>query len=225
FEEQVRFRLNTAKKVSFPLYLRIPGWCKQASVELNGKKLDLNAPAGTFVKLDREWNNNDALVLNLPMEMTCTTWQVNQNSVSVSYGPLTFSLKIDEEYQKISSTASAISDSKWQKNADPEKWPAYQIEAKSAWNYGLLIDEQKPASAFELLRKPWPADDYPFTAKSVPIEIRTRGKKIPSWCIDRFGLVDVLPSYPAQTNEKAEDLTLIPMGAARLRISAFPLVQ
>ncbi|MFV0377183.1 MAG: beta-L-arabinofuranosidase domain-containing protein, partial [Mangrovibacterium sp.] len=83
FEEQVRFRLNTAKKVSFPLYLRIPGWCKQASVELNGKKLDLNAPAGTFVKLDREWNNNDALVLNLPMEMTCTTWQVNQNSVSV----------------------------------------------------------------------------------------------------------------------------------------------
>jgi hypothetical protein len=222
FEEQVRFKLNTSGKVVFPMYLRIPAWCKNATLELNGRKLEVKPRADAFVKIERKWSDGDELVLSLPMELTCRTWQVNQNSISVNYGPLTFSLKIDEEYQKISSTASAIADSKWQKDAEPEKWPAYQIEPQSAWNYGLLLNTQKPSVSLEVIRKSWPADNYPFSSENTPIEIRAKGKRIPEWGIDRYGLVDVLPLYPVRTDEKVEDITLIPMGAARLRISAFP---
>jgi hypothetical protein len=222
FEEQVRFKLNTSGKVVFPMYLRIPAWCKNATLELNGRKLEVKPRADAFVKIERKWSDGDELVLSLPMELTCRTWQVNQNSISVNYGPLTFSLKIDEEYQKISSTASAIADSKWQKDAEPEKWPAYQIEPQSAWNYGLLLNTQKPSVSLEVIRKSWPADNYPFSSENTPIEIRAKGKRIPEWGIDRYGLVDVLPLYPVRTDEKVEDITLIPMGAARLRISTFP---
>ena len=42
---------------------------------------------------------------------------------------------------------------------------------------------------------------------------------------DFFDLSVVLPPYPVQTSEPVEDITLIPMGAARLRISAFPLIE
>ncbi|WP_163708730.1 beta-L-arabinofuranosidase domain-containing protein [Mangrovibacterium lignilyticum] len=222
FEEQVRFSLNMKSKVQFPLYLRVPGWCNNASVELNGKKLDVEVQGSAYLKIDREWKDGDQLTLNLPMELSSRTWQANQNSVSVNYGPLTFSLKIDEDYEKISSTASAINDSKWQKDADPEKWPAFTIDPQSGWNYGLLLDNDDLSSSLKVAKKAWPADNYPFSAENTPIEIQAKGKKIPQWGIDQYGLVDVLPLYPVRTNERKEDIILVPMGAARLRISAFP---
>jgi hypothetical protein len=225
YEESVRFKVNTDKKVVFPFYLRIPGWCKKASVKINHQEVKVTPTAGSYIRIEREWNNGDQLTLSLPMEIGVRTWQVNQNSVSVDYGPLTFSLKIEEEYQKISSTASAIGDSKWQENADQAKWPAYRIDYKSPWNYGLIIDKANLSKSFSIVRKAWPADNYPFSQQNTPIEIQAKGRQIPSWGIDKFGLVDVLPMFPAKTNKPVETVTLIPMGAARLRISAFPMIE
>ncbi len=225
FEEQIQFTIKTPEKVQFPMYLRIPGWCQNASVDINGEKATVEVAAGKYIKLEKDWSDGDQIILNLPMELSTRTWEVNQNSVSVNYGPLTFSLKIDEKYNKINSIQSAIGDSKWQKNADPEKWPAYTIDAESQWNYGLLINKNNPVSSFKIVHKNWPANNYPFTPENSPIEILAKGKQIPEWKIDQFGLVDVLPLYPVKTNKPAEDITLIPMGAARLRISAFPVVN
>ncbi len=225
YEEEIRFTVNSTQNVKFPLYLRVPGWCKNASVKINDLNVDVKAVAGSYIRLEREWADGDELILNLPMDLGIRTWEVNQNSVSVDYGPLTFSLKIDEEYTKISSIESAIGDSKWQKTADPEKWPAYTIDFKSPWNYGLVLNQNDILKSFTVVQKEWPTDDYPFTPEKSPIEIKAKGKKIPSWGIDQFGLVDVQLLYPVKTNEPVEDITLIPMGAARLRISAFPVVQ
>ncbi|MCW0484495.1 beta-L-arabinofuranosidase domain-containing protein [Gaoshiqia sediminis] len=225
FEENIYFTLNTTENVQFPLYLRVPAWCNKASVTLNGKRLPLEAQPSAYLKLDREWADGDQITLTLSMDLTYRSWQVNQNSVSVDYGPLTFSLRIEEEYNKISSTESAIGDSKWQADADPEKWPAYTIDPKSPWNYGLVLDKNNLAGSLKIERKEWPADDYPFSPENTPIEMQAKGRQIPSWGIDRYGLVDVLPRYPVKTSEPVEDITLIPMGAARLRISAFPFLR
>ncbi len=225
FEESVRFTINTGKKVSFPFYLRIPGWCAKGSVTVNNRTVKVDAVPGSYIRIEREWADGDKVILKLPMEVAVRTWQVNQNSVSVDYGPLTFSLKIKEEYTKISSTKTAISDSKWQVGADPEKWPSFGIDAKSNWNYGLIVNTKDLARSFSVVHKEWPKDNYPFSQQNVPIEIKARGRQIPSWQIDQYGLVDVLPAYPAKTNKPVEEITLIPMGAARLRISAFPVVN
>ena len=48
-------------------------------------------------------------------------WTNNHNSVSVDFGPLTFSLKIGERYERRDSTETAIGDSKWQPGADPSE--------------------------------------------------------------------------------------------------------
>jgi hypothetical protein len=158
------------------------------------------------------------------MEITVRQWAVNQNSVSVNHGPLTFSLKIDEQYEKRDSKETAIGDSRWQTGADASKWPSWEIRTDSPWNYGLQCDVEHPEQSFTVVRKTWPADNFPFTVESVPVEIKAKGSKIPSWTIDRSGLCAVLPAYPARTAEQLENITLIPMGAARLRISAFPPV-
>ncbi|MCH5720581.1 hypothetical protein [Niabella hibiscisoli] len=48
---------------------------------------------------------------------------------------------------------------------------------------------------------------------------------INSWKIDQYGLTDTLPQSPVSVDSKEETIELIPMGAARLRISAFPVVR
>ena len=225
FEESVRFTMNMEKKVTFPFYLRVPGWCKKATVMVNNQPVKVNANPGSYVRIEREWADGDQVKYSLPMEVGTRTWQVNQNSVSVDYGPLTFSLKIREEYKKLNSIKTAISDSKWQAGADPEKWPAFEIAAMSPWNYGLVLNKSNTSQSFTVVHKSWPKDNYPFSPENVPIEIKATGRQIPSWKIDKNGLVDVLPSYPARTDQPVRDITLIPMGAARLRISAFPVVK
>ena len=70
----------------------------------------------------------------------------------------------------------------------------------------------------------WPKDDYPFTPESAPIQIVAKAKQIPEWTADRYGLCAVLQPSPVRSERPEEAVTLIPMGAARLRISAFPTI-
>lgn len=225
FEESVSFTVSTEKPVSFPLYLRIPSWCRNATVKVNGKKLEASATAGNYLMITDTWKEGDQISLLLPMKLSVRTWDKNKNSVSVNYGPLTYSLKIAENYIKKDSKETAIGDSKWQEGADPQKWPSFEIQPASAWNYGLIVDTKHPENSFRIVRKPWPADNNPFTNENAPLELKAAGVKIPQWGVDQYGLAGVLPQSPLSVRGKKENLTLVPMGGARLRISAFPVIK
>ena len=225
FESQVNFTVNTAKAVSFPIYLRVPAWCKNASVKVNGQAVAVNTGSGDYIRLVKNWKNGDKISLQLPMQLKVREWNENKNSVSVNYGPLTYSLKIDENYTREDSKATAIGDSKWQPGADPQKWPSFEIHPNSAWNYGLLIDKNHPENSIEVIRRSWPKDNNPFTNNNAPIELKVKGKLIPGWTIDQYGLCAVLPQSPVKSNQPVSELTLVPMGGARLRISAFPVTE
>jgi hypothetical protein len=225
FEEAVTFTINTGKAVVFPLYLRIPEWCANAVVKVNGKLINTNAKAGTYIRLNSKWKNGDRISLTLPMKIKVREWEKNKNSVSVNYGPLTFSLKIEEKYVKQDSKSTSIGDSGWQKTADAKKWPGYDIFPVSNWNYGLLLNKKEPEKSFLVVKKAWPKNDNPFTNAAAPIELKAEGKMIPSWRVDKLGMCDLVPQSPVQTDSKTTALTLVPMGGARLRISAFPVVK
>jgi len=221
FEENIGIKLAMDKSTTFPLYLRIPGWCKNASLTVNGQNVVVTSEPGKFVRVEREWQNGDAVALQLPMELSVRTWEQNHNSVSVDYGPLTFSLKIGEQYDKVDPTKTTERDSKWQATADPVKWPAFEIHPTSPWNYGLVLSGS-PEESFQLTRLPWPQDDYPFTPESAPLQLTAKAQQIPEWALDRTGLCAVLQDSPAFSAQPVQAVTLIPMGATRLRISAFP---
>jgi hypothetical protein len=74
------------------------------------------------------------------------------------------------------------------------------------------------------VRKDWPGDNQPFKADAAPIELRAKAKRIPAWQKDHLGLVGKLQQSPAKSSEPTENVTLIPMGCARLRISSFPTI-
>lgn len=220
FEEAVRFTLSTPSKVRFPMYLRIPSWCKNASVKINGKQEAVTLVAGEYARIEREWTNKDEVELMIPMDLSMRQWQANKNSVSVNWGPLTLSLKIEEEYKQLDSRATAIGDSKWQEKADASAWPTYEIYPKTPWNYALVT-----SLPIQIKRKNWPADNNPFTLGNVPLEFKAKGRIVPGWIIDEYGLCGVLPYENARKSDRIDEITLVPMGAARLRISSFPTAE
>ncbi|MBS1544922.1 MAG: glycoside hydrolase family 127 protein [Bacteroidetes bacterium] len=224
FDENIHMRLKLSKPTTFPLYLRIPSWADRPEIKVNDQSLAFEPQGGVFIKIANEWHEGDRIDVKLPMKVKVRTWDKNKNSVSINYGPLTFSLKIDEKYIKFDSKATAQYDSKWQENTDPSKWPSYEIQPGSAWNYAL-VQVPECDKQFTVTKKPWPADNYPFTVAAVPLEIKAKAKKVPAWTIDQYGLCGELPNSPVNTQEAEESVTLVPMGAARLRISAFPVTN
>ncbi|MDH7462439.1 glycoside hydrolase family 127 protein [Chitinophagaceae bacterium 26-R-25] len=225
FDEKIQMTINTDLPNAFPLYLRIPEWSEGAVVKVNHKKISTPVKTSGYVNLSNTWKQGDVVELVLPMKLALRTWDKNKNSVSVNYGPLTYSLKIDEQYIQKDSKETAIGDSKWQSTADPAKWPSFEIHPASPWNYGLIVDKNNLQKSFTVVKKSWPSDNNPFTNTNAPIELKAKGKAIPSWIIDQYGLCAVLPQSPVQTSTPTTELTLVPMGGARLRISAFPVVE
>ncbi len=67
FEENITLVVNPEKPVAFPLYLRIPGWCRAPEIEVNGSRVDPGNTQGGFIKLAREWRANDQVALRFPM--------------------------------------------------------------------------------------------------------------------------------------------------------------
>ena len=223
FNDQVDLTLQLKKKTQFPLYLRIPTWAQGASVKINGKLENVALESGKYVCINRQWKNGDRITLAMPMSLSLRQWTANKNSVSVDYGPLTLSLKIKERYVTRDSKETAIGDSKWQKNADASKWPTTEIYADSPWNYALYLPDGQ--LQIDRVRTPWPADDFPFTLESTPISFRAKGRLVPSWTMDKYELCGILPDENAEKSAELYDIELVPMGAARLRISAFPVAK
>lgn len=201
FDEKVTFRFETKRPNRFPLTLRLPSWSKSPTLKVNGRNLPLRGK-GAYAILDREWKNGDRVELTLPMHVSTTTWKANHDSISIDRGPLTYSLKIGEQYRRAGGT---------------DAWPAFEVLPTTPWNYGL---NENPS--ITVVKKPYPKNDMPFAPGAAPIELKTQGRRIPGWQLDHRGLVDQLQPSPARTSEPVETITLVPMGAARLRISAFP---
>lgn len=224
FEEQVRLSLGLDRSARFPLYLRVPAWCEKPAVSVNGEAQTVIGASGKWLRLEREWRDGDRVELTLPMTVRVKRWTANHDSASVDFGPLTFSLKIAERYERQDPREHAQRDSKWPEGLDPAEWPAFEIFPQGAWNYGLSIPVEQPQAAFTLERRPWPADDFPFAPDSAPLVLHARGRRIPNWTLDRYGLCAPLQNSPVFSAEPEEEIELIPMGAARLRITAFPVV-
>lgn len=227
FEGNVLLTVNPEKEVEFPLYIRVPSWADGTVVKVNGKKLDVSDIAGRYLRVTRRWKPGDKVGLHFPMNISSRVWEENKNSVSVNYGPLTLSLKIDERVEAHDSRDKAFvqDDSHWQEGVDASRWPSYVLKPGSDWNYALKVNARNMPQDLQVHERAWPADDYPFAADKCPLTFTAKGVRIPSWGYDATGMTDELPDRFAPRSPDAETIRLIPMGAARLRISAFPIAR
>ena len=207
FGDTVEFKVGALRPAKFPLYLRIPAWCHAPALVVAGQPVVMMARGGYFV-IDREWKDGDTVRLKLPMQLRLRVWEKNKNSVSVDRGPISYSLAIGE---------------KWERCGGTDPWPEWQVLPTTPWNYGLLLDDRDLTRAVQVVARQWgQAPANPLNRYDV--ELKVRAKRIPNWTVDEDNAVNPLEPGPIKSDEPVETVTLIPMGAARLRISSFPLI-
>jgi len=207
FGDTVTLTVATGAAVAFPLYLRMPGWCSAPSVQVNGAAV--TAQAGpSWASVNRTWSNGDTVTVTLPMRTEVTTWTANHDSVSISNGPLVYSLQVGENYLNMTGDAT---------------WPTWEVYPTSAWNQGLVLNASNPASSVTKSSTGATAAN-PFTQTGTPVQLTATAQAIANWGCDSQNVVSTLQPSPVASAEPAHSVTLIPMGAARLRITSFPVI-
>ena len=205
FEGAVELRLTTPEAVKFPLYLRVPSWAEGATVAVNGMNLNVEPLPQSYIVVERHWQDGDRVSLRLPMKLTVSVWKSQANAASVNIGPLTQSLKIGEKWEKVSGT---------------DEWPDLAVYPTSPWNIGLEVNRTNPSASFQVRKKSKVADQ-PFALDSAPVELSAKGRLLPDWKLFE-NCAGPPPTSPTNSAQPELDVTLVPMGCARLRISVFP---
>jgi hypothetical protein len=217
--------------VTFTLWFRVPGWCENAKLTVNGEPYGQPLTPGTFAPITRTFHHNDRIVLELPMALKLQHWP--QGGVSLERGPLVYALGIEEDWQI--------------DEEDPRStpaFPAWDLYPASQWNYALALNEDN-LDQVEILPQRYTPD--PWSLEAAPILLRVPARKVRGWELvetdtviaevwqdgeirqvedhGRYRLTPPLPdpeSLGERLAEKVEWITLAPYGCTKLRVTVFP---
>jgi uncharacterized protein len=250
FEETVHFNLTPEHSVRFTFTVRIPGWCHNPVIAINGQPLAENLIPGSFQRINREWQPGDQVVLSLPFELDLKRWP--HGGVSLEFGPLTLSLPVAARLE-------IETGDDWEQTPEafrlsgPQQtipgFPRYRLSPISPWSYALAVDED---SLQHMARVTWnsphgfPLDpDNPAMFVSVParqvkdwtlVETSQVTRAVPSFENGKFSMLEhtvdghftltpALPDPDSLTkclSYKTEWIDLVPYGNTLLRLTVFP---
>jgi hypothetical protein len=212
FRDQVSVTVEPERPVAFPLKLRVPGWARSAQVKVKGSALS-SKPEKDFLVVDRTWHKGDRVELVFDFE-TRKVRGFNQ-SVSIEHGSLLFSLPIEEKWNKLVGYGSSAAN--------------WEVLPTSVWNYAI-----KENSALRRSEGA-PVSEVPFSSKSSSVTVTVDAEAVPDWATGRQSVPEWAtdknyapppPQSPVSlANGVTQTLTLIPYGAAKLRITSFPTVK
>ncbi len=203
FRGLVRITINPASPLRFPLRLRIPAWADGTAIHVNGAPVQ-GVKAAEFIKIDRTWKEGD--LVEVTFLMTPRLSEGFHQSVSIGRGPLVFSYPIEQDWVKLR-TQGMTSD--------------WQVFPASQWNYGIFAGQDAPHN---IGVKESSIGTIPFALADTPVKLEIAARKVPTWrSID--GVADPVPQSPVESGEVEERITLVPYGAAKLRVTSFPRLK
>ena len=88
-EGSTKFTIETSKALQASLNIRYPSWAVAGvSVKVNGKSFQLKGKPGSYITINRKWNNADRIDVSFPMTLRAVPTNDNANKVAIAYGPI-----------------------------------------------------------------------------------------------------------------------------------------
>lgn len=219
FEEEIRFTVHTSQPVDFPLWLRIPGWCRQPRITLNASPVEAPRTGKGFVILRRTFHSGDEIVLTFPMPLAISRWP--QNGIGIERGPLVYSLPIRARWT-----------SKVVPKYSTEEFPCWEATPETDWNYGLAVNEGALEKDVEVKKQALEPDQSLDPWENPPVSLEVSAKKIAGWELESNpddSAQKFTPCLPdprrMQVSQTTEKIVLKPYGSTQLRVTIFPKVE
>ncbi len=173
FKQTVSLSVQPERAATFPLVLRVPGWADDASITVNGEPVD-EVKAGTFHRIEREWQAGDRVELSFPMTLRQSSW-IN-DSIGLERGPLAFALKMESEATRFNDYLGDFDE--------------YEIRPTQPWNYAILPDVSEiVVEEHAVPEVPW-STEHPAVVLSVPAKRLDEWGLRPQMGTAAFGLMD-----------------------------------
>jgi DUF1680 family protein len=120
WEGKVEVMLDLKSPAAFELRLRVPGWCRGASLTVNGKSVrNVREEKGYFV-IERTWRKGDSIELNLPMPImkidSHPNVEANRGRIALQRGPIVYCIEGCDQpvpVESVSLPLSARLTTKW----------------------------------------------------------------------------------------------------------------
>lgn len=215
FSETLTFTVSGAEGTSIPLTLRIPTWCNDATLSINGVAVNQVLQAGTFVRLSAPVKQGDVVTLTLPMAVEQKN--IVGQGVCFQRGPLLFSYAIPE--QKTEDTEEhANMHGKKPENPDFMCW---NINPTGAFNYAYANDG-KPIEVF-CSAVDETEGTIPFDLEHANVKLRIPVKQI-AWDLVEGRYTPAMPEqgHLKLLNNETQYVDLVPYGCTELRLTVFP---
>lgn len=213
---QIIFYVKSANaEASIPLTLRIPTWCEGATLEVNGKAVNLALTPGTFVRLSQPVKQGDEIVLDLPMKLQKKT--LEGQGVYFERGPLLYAYAIPQQMTEDLVEYECMHGKK-PENPDFKCW---SITPTGAWNYAYADDGREVP---EIMRINIIGEStfYFYDKQSSPFYyIPVKPIK---WELDEDRYTPALPEqgHLEILSDETTYIQLVPYASTELRLTVFP---
>lgn len=88
-EQGTRFLFNMAGPQTFTFYVRYPHWAENGiEIDINGKSQPVDGRPGTFLAIERNWQDGDEVTLRFPFGLRLESMPDDEDRIAVFYGPV-----------------------------------------------------------------------------------------------------------------------------------------
>lgn len=89
--------VNTGRPQSAVFRLRYPEWAESMSVKVNGRALSLKASGGSYVSIERVWEDDDRVEISFKIKLYTVAMPDNDKRVGLFYGPALLAGELGKE--------------------------------------------------------------------------------------------------------------------------------